>query len=68
MHLDSDDLLAQLRQDWPTEFELSRLTLLANVQAAEIQRLNGLLPSTSYSATSPRPYVLPVDGQEDTRV
>lgn len=68
MHLDSDELLARLREDWPTQFELSRLRLLADVQAAEIVRLSGLLPSTSYSASSPRPYVLPIDGQEDTRV
>ncbi len=39
MHLDSDDLLAQIQQDWPGEFAQSRLTLLVERQAAEIARL-----------------------------
>jgi hypothetical protein len=68
MQLNSDDLLAKIRQDWPTEFELSRLQLLTEVQDREITRLNGLLPPASYSATSPRPYVLPVGEQEEPRV
>jgi len=56
MQLDSDDLIARFRQQYPVEFELCRLSLLAEVQAARIQELEALLP-TSYSASTARPYV-----------
>lgn len=68
MHLDDADLIAQFCRDWPTEAELSRLRALVDAQEQEIQRLNALPPSaTSYSVSSPRPYVLPTDGQEEHR-
>lgn len=66
MNLDSDDLLGQIRNDWPHEFEWSQLRLLTSKQAArideqdaEIERLNALLPrtTTTYSAAGARPYV-----------
>lgn len=37
MQLDSDDLLAQIRQDWPAEYEVSSLRRLAVVQDQRIQ-------------------------------
>ncbi len=60
MHLDSDDLLSRIRRDFPVEFELSQLRQLADVQAAEIDRLSALVPptSSSFSGLAPRPYVL----------
>lgn len=61
MHLAADDLLARIRQNYPTEYELCRLQLLTEVQAAEIERLNAS-QVTSYTATA-RPYPLP-DEQE----
>lgn len=66
MNLDSDDLLAQFRHDYPFEAEVSSLRLLTLKQAArideqdaEIDRLNALLPrtTTTYSAAGARPYV-----------
>jgi hypothetical protein len=57
VQLDSDDLLARIRQDWPTEFELSRLHLLSEVQAAEIERLT-TLTQASFSGSAPRPFSL----------
>lgn len=63
MHLDSDDLLARIRQDWPTEYELTRLRLLADVQAAEIDRLTAAQPGT-FTGTAARPYVL---GDDEAR-
>jgi hypothetical protein len=37
VNLDSDDLLAQIRQDWPAEYEVSSLRKLAAVQHQRIQ-------------------------------
>jgi hypothetical protein len=56
MQLDSDDLIARFRQQYPVEFELVRLSALVEVQAERIQQLEAQLP-TSYSATTARPYV-----------
>ena len=39
MQLDSDDLLAQIRHDWPEQYELSELRLLVQRQAEQIERL-----------------------------
>jgi hypothetical protein len=44
--MDADDLLARIRQDHPIEFELSRLSLLCEMQAAEIERLTALVPQS----------------------
>ncbi len=41
MHLDADDLLAQIRTDYPDQYEIARLRLLCHRQAAEISRLTG---------------------------
>jgi hypothetical protein len=58
VQLDSEDLLARMRQDWPTEYELTRLRALVDAQEAEIQRLTALAPSSTFAATAPRPYSL----------
>lgn len=47
MQLDADDLLAQIRQDYPMQYEISSLRLLATKQAAEIDRLTALVPPAS---------------------
>lgn len=58
VQLDADDLLAQIRADWPVEFELSQLRLLTARQAAEIDRLNatakppGFMPTSLYGTDS----------------
>lgn len=64
MQLDADDLLALIKERHPVEYELCRLSLLAEVQAAEIQRLEtenqrlqAQLPA-SFTASAGRPYVL----------
>lgn len=44
MQLEGDDLLAQFREDWPQEYELSRLRLLCRLQQAEIDRLTSREP------------------------
>lgn len=40
MHLDADDLLARLRQEWPTEYELTHRQLVIEALTAENERLN----------------------------
>lgn len=66
MQLDSDDLLARIRQDYPYEYEICQLRALVDAQAREIERLNAvqnapLLPRAGdtavFSASAPRPYV-----------
>ncbi len=59
MHIDSDDLLARLERDWPAEFERSRMGLLVELQAAEIERLKAdverltaLRPAATFSGSS----------------
>jgi hypothetical protein len=47
VQLDSEEILAQIRHDWPVEHELSTLRLLAEKQAAEIQRLTAAVSPTS---------------------
>lgn len=66
MQLDSEDLLARMARDWPTEFELSRLRVLTEVQATRIQELEAQQP-TSYSASAARPYVTALDDQDARR-
>lgn len=44
MHLDADDLLAQIQRDYPREYEISQLRLLAHRQQQEIDRLTALVP------------------------
>lgn len=39
MHLDSDDLLARIRAEYPDQFELVRRNAIIEAQAAEIDRL-----------------------------
>lgn len=58
MQLDGDDLLARIRQDFPVEFELAQLRCLADMQAAEIERLTALVPTSSYATASTRPFSL----------
>lgn len=61
----SDDLLAQFQHDWPREAEISRLLRTVDLQAAEIARLTAQTPpTTSYNTGTPRPYVLPMEGEE----
>jgi hypothetical protein len=67
MQLESEDIVNQFRLDWPHEAEVSTLRLLCTKQAAEIDRLNALQASSTYTASSPRPYVAPPVG-EGTRV
>lgn len=65
MNLDADDLLAQVRQDWPVELEISTLRLLTERLQTENERLaaeNGRLTASqvqmSYSGSAGvRPYV-----------
>lgn len=65
MQLDSEDLIAQFKKDWPAEAEVSTLRLLVQVQAREIERLTAsqapLLPragdTSVFTASVPRPYV-----------
>jgi hypothetical protein len=71
MQLDADELLAQFRADWPHEYEVSSLRILAqkqaqeiDAQAAEIQRLTALVPTSSYATASTRPFSL---SDEDAR-
>lgn len=67
MNLDSEDLVKQFAQDWPDEFERSRLRLLVtrlSEENAELHAENAeLRAQQSFTGTaSPRPYVLPTDG------
>lgn len=55
MNLDSDDLLARMARDWPTEFELTRLRAVNDMQAARIAELEAQLPPT-YSPATTRQY------------
>lgn len=80
MHLESEDLVNQFRNDWPDKAEVSTLRLLSAKQDAEIARLTaenerlttsqaGAFPlpasgSGTYTST-PRPYVLQNDGDAD---
>lgn len=82
MQLDSEDLLAQVRADWPAELELSQLRLLVTRQAEALQdrdeqiarmraQLDRLVPpadSTSFASSAVRPYI-PADplGDEGSR-
>nr|WP_221374415.1 hypothetical protein [Actinoplanes polyasparticus] len=61
MNLDSDDLLAQMKQDWPLEFEVSSLRALVRVQQLEIDRLNAV--QGSYDPSVPRPFLDPDGGR-----
>lgn len=55
MQLDGDDLLAQIRTDFPVEYELAQLRLLTTLQAREIDRLTALT-QPGYTPT-PRPFL-----------
>jgi hypothetical protein len=58
MKLAADELLAQIRADWPAEYEVSMLRLSVDTLQRENDLLKvGQLPSGStYSASSPRPF------------
>ncbi|WP_250029821.1 hypothetical protein [Paractinoplanes maris] len=62
MNLDADDLLARIKRDYPTEYQLANLSLIVDMQqtliedqAAEIERLNTL--QGAYDPSTPRPYL-----------
>lgn len=55
MHLDAEDLLARIRRDYADVYEICQLRQLVDVQQAEIERLNALLPG--YDPSTPRPYL-----------
>lgn len=73
MQLDSDVLLARIRQDYPYEYEISQLRTLVDALTAENEQLKAnqvtpLLPSRAgdtsvFSASAPLPFV--PQGQDD---
>lgn len=64
MQLTSDELLDQVRQDWPTQLEISRLRRLVYRLETENEELKAAQPS-SYTGSAPLPY--PTLGGEDGR-
>lgn len=81
MQLDSEDLLEQIRTDWPYEYEVSQLRRLAIRHAealqdreeqiarmrAQLDRLNPPPESTSFQSTAVRPYIGDSLGDGDVR-
>ncbi len=46
VHLDADDLLKQIQQDWPLHYEVSVLRAQVARQQTEIERLTAVQPLT----------------------
>ncbi len=63
MHLDSDDLLARIRAEFPQEFDRARLGLLVDRQAEEINRLTAELEHLRDNAALPGGIARPFVGQ-----
>lgn len=74
MHLDSDELLARIRQDYPYEYEMAQLKTLVDALTRENEQLKAgqapLLPragdTSVFSASVARPYVT-ADQDESAR-
>ncbi|MGX6605673.1 hypothetical protein ACWKSP_26595 [Micromonosporaceae bacterium Da 78-11] len=64
MQLNSEDLLARIRREFPAEYEIAQLRELTELQAAEIERLTALTqPATSYTGSVARPYSIEEEGR-----
>lgn len=67
MQLDAEDLLEQMRQDWPLQYEVSQLRVLVRTQQDTIARLSSMTPTPPAFTGATRPYSVPSLDEEDGR-
>lgn len=79
MQIDSEDLLARIRQEFPHQFEMARLHLLVDLLQPDNERLTAIVgqqePPLSQTSVIPtagfagvaRPYVRALDDEDGSR-